>query len=55
MKKQLINLNPIKDKVREKLLNQYDTTTYMNTTKVELDIDIEDILDDIDRFSKDPD
>lgn len=46
MKKQLINLNPIKDKVREKLLNQYDTTTFMNTTKVELDIDIEDILDE---------
>ena len=46
MKKQLINLNPVKDKVKEKLLEKYDTTLFMNTSKIELKLDIEDILDE---------
>ena len=46
MKKQLININPIKEQVKEKLLEKYDTTTFMNTSKIELKIDIEDILDE---------
>jgi len=46
MKKQLINLNPVKDKVKEKLLEKYDTTLFMNTSKIELKLDIEDILNE---------
>ena len=46
MKKQLINLNPVKEKVKEKLLEKYDTTLFMNTSKIELKLDIEDILDE---------
>jgi len=46
MKKQLINLNPVKDKVKEKLLEQYDTTLFMNTSKIELKLNIEDILNE---------
>ena len=46
MKKQLININPVKEKVKEKLLEKYDTTLFMNTSKIELKLDIEDILED---------
>lgn len=46
MKKQLINLDPIRDKVKEKLLEQYNTTTYMNTSKVELKVDVSELLDE---------
>ena len=44
MKKQLINLNPIKEQVKEKLLEKYNETLYMNTNRIELKLDIEDIL-----------
>ena len=43
MKKQLINLNPVKEQVKEKLLEKYNETLFMNTTKIELKLDIEDI------------
>ena len=46
MKKQLINLNPVKDRVKEKLLEKYDTTLFMNTNKIELKLDVEDIIDE---------
>ena len=46
MKKQLININPVKDKVKRKLLEKYDETTFMNTNRIELKIDIEDILNE---------
>lgn len=46
MKKQLINLNPVKEQVKNKLLEKYDTTLFMNTSKIELKLDIEDILND---------
>lgn len=46
MKKQLINLNPVKDQVREKLLEKYNETLFMNTTKIELKLDIEDMLEE---------
>lgn len=45
MKKQLINLNPIKEQVKEKLLEKYNETLFMNTNKIELKLDVEDILD----------
>ena len=46
MEKQLINLNPVKERVKEKLLEKYDTTLFMNTSRIELKLDIEDILDE---------
>lgn len=46
MKRQLINLNPVKDQVREKLLEKYNETLFMNTTKIELKLDIEDMLEE---------
>lgn len=46
MKKQLINIAPIKDVVREKLIEKYNTTTFMNTAKVQLTLDIEDIINE---------
>jgi len=46
MKKQLINLDPVREQVKQKLLEKYDTSTFMNTTKVELKVDVADILDE---------
>ena len=43
---QLINLNPVKDIIREKLIEQYNSTTFMNTSKINISIDIADVLDD---------
>ena len=45
MKKQLINLQPVKDRVREKLLEKYDSTLYMNTSTVRVELDIKEILE----------
>ena len=41
---QLINLNPVKDIIREKLIEKYNSTTFMNTSKINISIDIEDVL-----------
>lgn len=46
MKKQLINLNPVKEQVKEKLIEKYNETLFMNTTKIELKLDIEDMLEE---------
>ena len=46
MKKQLINLEPVKEQVKQKLLEKYDASVFMNTTKVELKVDVMDILDE---------
>lgn len=46
MKKQLININPIKEQVKQRLLEKYDTTVFMNTSKIELKLDIEDMLNE---------
>ena len=43
---QLINLNPVKDIIREKLIEKYNSTTFMNTSKINLTIDIADVLND---------
>ena len=42
---QLINLNPVKDIIREKLIEKYNSTTFMNTSKINISIDIADVLD----------
>lgn len=46
MKKQLINLEPVREQVKQKLLEKYDTSKFMNTTKVELKVDVADILNE---------
>ena len=46
MKKQLISLAPVKEQVKEKLIEKYNTTLFMNTSKIELRLDIEDILNE---------
>jgi hypothetical protein len=45
MKKQLINLAPIKESVKEKLLEKYNNTIFMNTDVVDIKIDIKEILE----------
>ena len=40
MKKQLINLEPVREQVKQKLLEKYDTSKLMNTTNVELKVDV---------------
>lgn len=46
MKKQLINLAPVKDLVRDKLLEKYNSTTFLNTTQVNLTVDVSEILNE---------
>ena len=45
MGKQLINLQPIKSIIKEKLIEKYDSTLYMNTNKIDIQLDIKDILE----------
>ena len=45
MKKQLINLAPVKESVKEKLLEKYNNTIFMNTDVVDIKIDIKEILE----------
>ena len=46
MKKQLINLQPVKERIREKLLEKYDSTLYMNTNTIKVELDIKDMLEE---------
>jgi len=46
MKRQLINLEPVRDIVRTKLLEKYDTTIFMNTSKVDISVDVTEILNE---------
>ena len=43
--KSLINLEPVREQVRTKLLEKYDSTTYMNTSSVDIKIDVKEILE----------
>ena len=45
MQKQLINLEPVKEQVKQKLIEKYDTTTFMNTDTVSLQVSIKEILE----------
>lgn len=45
MKKRLINLEPVKEQVREKLLEKYNSTIFMNTDTVDVKVDIKEILE----------
>lgn len=46
MKKQLINLEPVREQVKQKLIEKYDTTIFMNTSTVDIKLDIKEILDE---------
>ena len=46
MKKQLINLEPIKEQIKTKLIEKYNTTTFMNTDVVDIRIDIKELLEE---------
>jgi hypothetical protein len=47
MKKRLINLQPVKDKVREKLIEKYNTTEFINMTDtIDVKVDVKDILEE---------
>ena len=43
--KSLINLEPVREQVRTKLLEKYDSTIYMNTSSVDIKIDVKEILE----------
>lgn len=46
VERQLIDIEPVRDKVREAILSKYDTTTFLNTTKIDLTVDVKNILDE---------
>lgn len=46
MKKQLIDLAPMKDAIRTKLIEKYDSTTYMNTDTIDVQVDIKTLVDE---------
>ena len=46
MKKQLINLEPIKEQVRTKLIETYNSTIFMNTDVIDVRVDIKEILEE---------
>ena len=46
MKKQLIDLAPMKDTIRTKLIEKYDSTTYMNTDTIDVRVDIKTLVDE---------
>ena len=45
MKKQLIDFTPIKEQIKQKLIEQYDSTTYMNTDTIKVQVNISELLD----------
>ena len=47
MKKRLINLQPVKDKVRDKLIEKYNTTQFINMNDtIDIKLDVKDILEE---------
>ena len=45
MKKQLINLEPIKEQIKARLIEKYNTTTFINTDVVDIKVDIKELLE----------
>ena len=45
MRKQLINLDPIKEQIKTKLIEKYNTTTFINTDVVDIKVDIKELLE----------
>lgn len=46
MKKRLINIEPVRDIVRDKLIEKYNATTYINTEDINIKLDIKDLLEE---------
>ena len=46
MKKRLINIEPVRDIVRDKLIEKYNATTYINTEDINIKLDIKDLLNE---------
>lgn len=46
MKKRLINIEPVRDAVRDKLIEKYNSTTYINTEDINIKLDIKDLLEE---------
>ena len=46
MKKRLINIEPVRDVVRDKLIEKYNATTYINTEDINIKLDIKDLLNE---------
>lgn len=40
----LINLEPVKNEIKQKLIERYESITYMNTNSIDIKLDIKDIL-----------
>lgn len=45
MRKQLIDFTPIREQIKQKLIEQYDSTTYMNTDTIKVQVNISELLD----------
>lgn len=45
MKKQLIDFTPIREQIKQKLIEQYDSTIYMNTDTIKVQVNISELLD----------
>lgn len=45
MKKNIIDIEPIRELIKNKLLDKYNNTTYMNTSTIDIRLDIKDLLD----------
>ena len=46
MKKRLINIEPVRDIVRDKLIEKYNAITYINTEDINIKLDIKDLLNE---------
>lgn len=44
VKKQLINIEPIREQLKEKLMELYDSTTFMNTSTINLRLDLQEAV-----------
>ena len=45
MKKSLINLEPVRDQVKEQLIEKYNSTVFLNTSTIDIKLDVKDILE----------
>lgn len=44
--KQLISIEPIRDEIKQKLIEKYNTTTFFNTNSIDLKLDIKDLIEE---------
>ena len=44
--KQLITIDPIREQIKQKLIEKYDTTIFMNTNAIDLKVDIRELLEE---------